>query len=92
MDFENPELIEQLAALEHRQWAGWMKYMFSRGKMHVDGRFTIPADLVERWSRQLETNYKDLPENEKESDRVEARKVLKVLSKFDPLSPKTAGE
>lgn len=72
------EVLERLAALEHDQWSGWMKYMFSKCT-EEDGKTIIPAELVERWKRQMETPYDELPEEEKESDRVEARKVLAIV-------------
>ena len=73
------ETFEKLAAIEHRRWSRWMSHLFSRGKMHVDGRFTIDAASVLRWSRQKETDYFDLSESEKESDRKEVREYLRVL-------------
>ncbi len=72
-------LREQLAALAHEQWAGWMKYLFENSKEADDGSVEIPASLVARWKRQMATSYHDLPENEKESDRAEAEKILHVI-------------
>lgn len=72
-------LREQLAALAHEQWCGWMRYMFERSSERIDGTVIIPRGLVERWTRQMETAYADLPEDEKESDRTEADKVLALL-------------
>ncbi len=40
---------------------------------------TIPAQMVARWTRQMNTPYADLPENEKESDREEADKIIAIL-------------
>lgn len=73
------DLREQLAALAHEQWAGWMKYLFEQSIEGGDGRVEIPALFVARWKRQMYTLYTDLPENEKESDRAEADKVLRVI-------------
>ena len=70
---------EQLAEFAHEQWSGWMKYLFSKCSMNQDGTATIPAWAVERWKRQIRTPYRDLPENEKESDRKEADKVLAII-------------
>lgn len=72
-------LREQLAALAHEQWCGWMRYMFGRSSERIDGTVIIPRGLVERWTRQMETAYADLPEDEKKSDRTEADKVLALL-------------
>jgi hypothetical protein len=73
------DLREKLADLAHKQWSGWMKHLFSKSRKNDDGTVTIPAWAVERWARQMNTDYKDLPEEEKESDREEARKVIQVL-------------
>lgn len=73
------ELEEKLAALCHSQWSGWMEYLFGLCSPGADGSVVIPRDLVERWTRQLGTEYEDLPENEKESDRIEARRILDIL-------------
>lgn len=71
---------EKLAAYAHEAWSGWMKYMFSRcGDKRLGGGYCIPVELVERWQRQMTTPYTDLPENEKESDREEADKIMKLL-------------
>lgn len=72
------ELREQLAALAHEQWSGWVRYQFSKCEERGDGRL-IPPWAVERWMRQMQTVYADLPEEEKESDRTEADKVLALI-------------
>jgi len=73
------DLRELLAGLCHRQWSGWMEYLFSKSIGNEDGTFTIPEPLVNRWNRQLTTDYGDLPENEQNSDRKEADKFLGLL-------------
>ena len=72
---------EALADLCHRQWSGWLDYMFSKCE-YIDGNFVIPAIFVERWRRQMTTPYKKLPEDEKESDRQEADKFIRVMGDF----------
>lgn len=72
-------LIEALAALAHQQWSGWMEYLFSKGCGMPDGGFCLPSAVVRRWQRQMVTAYSDLPEEEKESDRQEARKIPPLL-------------
>lgn len=66
------ELREKLAELEHRQWAHWTRYMLDN----------LSLENIERWKRQLETPYNELPEIEKDSDRVWADKVLEVLQAY----------
>jgi len=77
----NASLREQLAALAHEQWTGWMTYLFetARDGKNDDGTLTLPAWAVERWERQMATPYANLPEDEKESDRAEANRVLKLI-------------
>lgn len=72
------ELREQLAEYAHDAWSGWMRYLFEKATENDDGTVTIPAWAVERWKRQITTPYADLPENEKESDRLEADKILAI--------------
>jgi len=71
---------ELLAAYAHTAWAGWMKYMFSKSQLNLDGSVRIPAELVQRWTRQMNTPYEELPESEKLSDRDEADKIMKVVT------------
>ena len=73
------DLREQLAALAHEQWAGWMTYLFEKSVVGDDGSVEIPADLASRWKRQMNTSYVNLPENEKESDRAEADRMIGVI-------------
>jgi len=70
---------EELAAVQHEIWSHWMKYMFTQCH-HTIGGILIPANKVERWSRQMAVPYSELSEQEKESDREQADKVLAVLS------------
>ena len=61
--------IERLAALEHEQWAHWTKYMLGN----------LTADNIARWIRQIDTEYGDLSESEKQSDRNWAYRVVRAL-------------
>lgn len=75
--------MEQLAAGEHKSWSGWTKWMLSEIEKEAasrpgDGRTwtsllnSLPC--VQRWRRQMATDYAGLSEKEKESDRKEVRK------------------
>ena len=75
------ELREKLAALAHKQWSGWMEYLFEQSTDMGDS-VRIPGWAVERWTRQMNTLYSDLSENEKDSDRAEADRVLAIIAKF----------
>ena len=70
---------ETLAVLAHDIWSGWMQYMFSRGTYNPDGSWTMPAESVKRWQRQMTTPYEQLPEDEKHSDREIADRMVAVF-------------
>ena len=69
---------EKLAAYAHEAWSGWMAYLFSKCE-GVDGGMLIPQSLVDRWKRQSETPYAELPDGEKASDRKEAAVMLEIV-------------
>lgn len=56
-----------------------MQYMFGKCVRLPNGSVIVPSSLVERWTRQMNTAYGDLPEGEKESDRAEADKILGMI-------------
>lgn len=70
---------ERLADIQHQIWSHWMRYLFQICPRNADGSVTIPRDKVQRWTRQLETAYLLLPENEQESDKHQADRVVKAL-------------
>jgi hypothetical protein len=71
---------ERLAGYIHNaQWSGWMKYLFSKCTINADGTATLPRWAVTRWTRQVNTVYKLLPEEEKDNDRDEADAILALL-------------
>ena len=72
------DMKERFAALAHEQWSGWMRYMFEKSGWCDDGTVTIPSWAVARWRRQMTTPYEALPEDEKDSDRKEADKMIGV--------------
>lgn len=74
------EFIEKGADLEHERWSGWQKYLHSLCVKNDDGTLTITKERVERWERQIATNYSELSEQEKEYDRIEVRKYLPLVS------------
>ncbi len=73
-------LIDKLAAIEHQRWAHWQRYLHDQGVRLADGSLVLPARLVEKWDRQIETDYKDLAEREKESDREQVRRYLPIIA------------
>ncbi|WP_280492905.1 hypothetical protein [Nocardia asiatica] len=85
----SPELMEQLAAIEHERWAHWQRHMHSRCTIGADGSLTIPAELAARWTSQMSTPYEDLPEEQRESDREQVRRYLPILE--EALAPESSG-
>lgn len=66
-----PEMIEALAALEHEQWIAWSKAL-------VASETGITLFRRARWEK-LWKPYAELTEEEKEQDRIWARKVSALL-------------
>lgn len=84
-------LREALAEYSHNAWAGWMKYMFSKGEVRqisIDGetelKWIMPAWAFHRWQRQMNTSYAELPGEEKESDRLEADRMIETFDRCPP--------
>ncbi len=65
-------LREQLAALEHEQWALWAA--------DIARTEAITPARLERWQRLIRTPYADLTEAEKDQDREWADRVLALLN------------
>lgn len=78
-DIRSGNVRENLASYAHEAWCGWMIYMFSKCVRKNDGTMSIPKWAVDRWVRQSNTKYLELPESEKKSDREEAEKIFKVI-------------
>lgn len=77
-------LREESARAAHELWSHWMMYMYRQFTYtnHRLGDETLPGELVRRWKRQMYTDYDDLTEAEKESDREVADKfILPILAK-----------
>lgn len=79
------ELREKLAEYAHEAWSGWMRYMFKNGGAEYQlfdtglRAWVMLPQKQERWQRQMNTPYADLPESEKTSDRDEADKMLTIV-------------
>ena len=73
------DVLERLAGAEHDRWSHWQRYLHSKGTLQEDGSLVLPAELVQKWNRQLSTPYEKLSEAEKESDREQVRKYLPIV-------------
>lgn len=84
------DFVEKGADLEHERWSKWQSYFFSKCQVKpqsqvngMDDRYVylaLPKDLYDRWNRQMNTLYPELSEQERESDRIEVRKYLPLVS------------
>ena len=79
------DLKEQLADIEHQRWADWQKYLHSKMSSVIhpevnnyEGKFLSDEDF-EHWERQIATDYKDLSEKEKDSDREQVDRYLPLI-------------
>ena len=64
-------LIELLADLIHDEWKSWATAIL--GNEHIS------EARAKRWLVLIAASYKDLPEPQKELDRVWAKKVIEVF-------------
>ena len=64
------ELIEKLSELEHQRWTEW--------STNISSNESLSPEILERW-KSCWKPYKDLTEEQKEQDRIWARKVLKII-------------
>jgi len=80
-ELKEKQLEEEIADLCHKQWSNWMKYLFSKCYDFKLGLLIIPEEYVKGLKKQINTEYKDLSEEEKESNRIEARKFIKLFKR-----------
>jgi hypothetical protein len=72
----SPEFLEKLAALEHEQWSDWIQYQHGLRKAMVN---YVYAQKWRDWLKLSQIPYEKLIDEQKESDRIFARKVLELL-------------
>ena len=77
---ESKRILDRLASIEHERWAHWQEYLHARCEQQPDGSLTIPPDLVAHWTRQIETPYSELTDDEKESDREQVLRYLATVA------------
>lgn len=72
--------FERWAGIQHEIWSHWQRWMHDQCIRNEDGSLTIPAELVERWERQIATRYEDLSEPEKDSDRAQVERYWPLIN------------
>jgi len=86
------KILELLAENEHATWSSWMLYLFEKSIKNDDGTVTIPEWAVDGWTRQANTPYNELSEEEKESDRREVRHLIpQILTAPEGKCPECGG-
>lgn len=68
-----------LSEVMHEIWSGWAKDVLDNCWVAPDGTHMISKDRVDRWKKQIGTEFQKLTEEEKELDRVEARKIVRAV-------------
>jgi len=80
-------ILDDLAAIEHERWSTWQVYLHSQGTRQPDGSLILPASLVARWERQIQTPYERLTDTQKQSDRDQVRKYLPTIQNLFERNP-----
>lgn len=76
------ELVEALAALEHRQWRHWTQSLAERED--------LPDHLVERWEENW-VPYDELDDETKDHDRAWAKSVVELLNEHEIVAEAETG-
>ena len=78
------ELLEKWADIEHKRWSRWQEYMHSKlVNVYEDKNILgLPVEDFKHWERQIATDYKDLSEAEKESDREQVYPYIKDIEEL----------
>lgn len=80
---DREELREKLADIEHQRWSDWMSYLFKRCGCPKNGEdAVIPAEWADRWGIQMNTDYSELTEKEKDSDREQVDRYLDLVESY----------
>lgn len=80
---KSSKFVEELSSLCHEQWSGRMRHLFGfGGTIHPGDRFLIDKEHMDRWMRQMNTPYDELPELEKISDCKEALKFIRLMERY----------
>jgi len=82
MNYPKQELFEKLAEIEHQRWSNWQHYLHRQCVRDEVGNLIISAEYARNLERKIETDYKDLTEKEKNSDRDEVMKYWNLIMGF----------
>lgn len=74
-----PDVLSKLAEIEHERWAHWQRYVHESCRQQEDGSLVIPAELVQRWERQIATPFSELSQDERDSDIEQVERYLPAV-------------
>ena len=79
-DGAGDEVREKLAEFVHLiRGKGWAESVFGKGLINVDGSWTMPKWAFDRLMKKAETPYAEMTDDERESDRAEADKIIALF-------------
>lgn len=73
------DVLDRLAEIEHERWAHWQRFVHDSCHEQEDGSLVIPAEVVQRWERQIATPYPDLTQAERDSDIEQVKRYLPTV-------------
>lgn len=81
------KIVEKFADIEHKRWIKWMEYMWSMGVHSGSDIINIrtigfSTNQYKQWERQMETDYADLSDQEKESDREQVYPYIEAMKSY----------
>lgn len=86
METEVDGIIDCIAEEMHYIWGNWMTWMFKVCNTLVINEkiktIYIPEDLYKKWTKQKDSMYSELSDEEKETSRRHATKILLQLDKY----------
>ncbi|HEC61373.1 MAG TPA: hypothetical protein ENI27_03875 [bacterium] len=77
-DVAHGPIREKLAQYAHDSWSRYIHHLLSKCSVDWHGNHWIPPEYAEQLTREMETPYEFLSEKEKDSDRMEADRMLAV--------------
>lgn len=78
-NISNETLINELAIIEHNRRNRWAEYMLNLCDKNAE-KITISKNKYDLWEREINTNYYDLNETEKNSDKKEVQIILDSIT------------
>lgn len=71
--------IERFADFYHGERSGWIKEMLGETASNSDGSITISKEQLDMWENRMNTPYQDITEDEKESSKSQAAKIIDIV-------------